>query len=157
MTQEHSQRIEELYLEMYRLLLQYANNTLRNSAQAEEAVQDTFRIACMKPGELFASPNPRGWLLQTLKYVIQNIVRSQVRAEQLPASLRAGGAPPGEGYTPVRVLYGDLSGTEDFRLLQELSEGKTMLEMARSRNISVEACKKRVQRARKHLQKALKV
>ena len=40
--------LEELYREMYSVLLCYANAALKDKALAEEAVQDTFRIACAK-------------------------------------------------------------------------------------------------------------
>ena len=39
--------IAQLYREMYRKLVVYAENAL-NDSLAEEAVQDTFRIACSK-------------------------------------------------------------------------------------------------------------
>ena len=43
--------IAQLYREMYRKLVVYAENAL-NDSLAEEAVQDTFRIACSKYDEL---------------------------------------------------------------------------------------------------------
>ena len=56
------------------------------------------------------------------------------------------------------VLFGDVSDSEDFRLLKRLAlEQYTIAELAQDLGISVEACKKRVQRARKRLQKKLKV
>ena len=50
--------LEELYREMYSVLLCYANAALKDKALAEEAVQDTFRIACAKADDLSASVNP---------------------------------------------------------------------------------------------------
>ena len=64
--------IAQLYREMYRKLVVYAENAL-NDSLAEEAVQDTFRIACSKYDELMNSSNPQGWLMNTLKNVIRNI------------------------------------------------------------------------------------
>ena len=52
--------IERLYLQMYAMLFEYARASLSSDALAEEAVQDTFHIACQKPDELFSSPNPEG-------------------------------------------------------------------------------------------------
>lgn len=54
--------IEQLYREMFDSLIAYAACSLRNYSLAEEAVQETFRIACAKQDELFASPNRRGCL-----------------------------------------------------------------------------------------------
>ena len=68
--------IAQLYREMYRKLVVYAENAL-NDSLAEEAVQDTFRIACSKYDELMNSSNPQGWLMNTLKNVIRNIRKEQ--------------------------------------------------------------------------------
>lgn len=40
--------IESLYKEMFTQLCVYAMNALNDHQLAEEAVQDTFRIACIK-------------------------------------------------------------------------------------------------------------
>lgn len=72
MNAEQNKTIEQLYLELFDQMMVYARSSLQSESQAEEAVQETFRIACMKPDELCASPNPRGWLLNALKCTIQN-------------------------------------------------------------------------------------
>jgi len=46
MNAQQHREIEKLYVEMYELLLAYARSSLKNEALAEEAVQETFRIAC---------------------------------------------------------------------------------------------------------------
>ena len=56
----------------------------------------------------------------------------------------------------VDVLFGDVSDSEDFQLLKRIALDRcTMLEVAEDLGISVEACKKRVQRARKRLQEKI--
>ena len=75
--------LEELYREMYSVLLCYANAALKDKALAEEAVQDTFRIACAKADDLSASVNPRGWLMLTLKNVLRNTRRELAALNQL--------------------------------------------------------------------------
>ena len=58
----------------------------------------------------------------------------------------------------VDVLFSDVSKSEDFQLLKRVAlDHYTMPELAWELGISVEACKKRVQRARKRLQKKLRV
>ena len=58
----------------------------------------------------------------------------------------------------VDLLFCDVSDSEDFRLLKQIAlERCTILELSEELGVSVEACKKRVQRARKRLQKKLKV
>ena len=75
--------LEELYREMYSVLLCYANAALKDKALAEEAVQDTFRIACAKVDDFSASVNPRGWLMLTLKNVLRNTHRELAALNQL--------------------------------------------------------------------------
>ena len=56
----------------------------------------------------------------------------------------------------VDVLFGDVSDSEDFQLLKRIALNRcTMLEMSEELGISVESCKKRVQRARKRLQEKI--
>ena len=61
LNQEEEKYIEQLYREMYTRLCFYAKNALGSRTLAEEAVQDTFRIACIKPDSclLYTSPSPR--------------------------------------------------------------------------------------------------
>ncbi len=48
--------IEELYNEMYYSLSAYARSALNDRSLAEEAVQDTFRIACAKADVFYQVP-----------------------------------------------------------------------------------------------------
>jgi RNA polymerase sigma-70 factor (ECF subfamily) len=63
------QFFEILYREMFNQLNIYAQNALRDRSLGEEAVQDTFRIACTKIDELMASSNPKGWLIMAITYI----------------------------------------------------------------------------------------
>lgn len=159
MNVQQRSEIEELYFELYRRLLAYARSSLRNEALAEEAVQETFRIACMKPEQLCGSPNPRGWIYNTLKFVIQNTQKAQNRASILIAEYLAQWASRqvwSEDDEAPDLLYGDVADSKEFQLLQEfVMEGKSVLELAQERNISVNACKKRLQRARETLQRKI--
>lgn len=56
----------------------------------------------------------------------------------------------------VNLLYEDLTAHKDFQLLRRVVlDGCTILEVAEEQGISVEACKKRIQRIKKHLRKKL--
>lgn len=95
----------------------------------------------------------------TLKHVMQNMLRAQRKVQRL-LFLTAGEEQPAEApeLLDVDVLFGDVSDSEDFRLLKRIALDQcTIVELAQDLGISVEACKKRVQRARKRLQKKLKV
>ena len=153
MTEQQNKTIEQLYLSLYVKMLIYARATLRDEPLAEEAVQETFRIACMRPEVLCESPNPGGWLLNTLKNVMKNTVKARERANRMLCALTETGEKSSSDSIRVETTYGNVSHTDEFRLIQGVAEGKSMLELARERNITVEACKKRVQRARDYLLK----
>jgi len=158
MDPEYGERIEQLYLEMYDMLVSYAQCSFEEESLAEEAVQETFRIACQKPEQLCGSISPKGWLVNTLKFTIRNMKRSRESMQQLLALVEQNEpAAYSEDRLPLDLMYEDISNTDDFKLLVEMAvEGKSHLEMANARGISVDACKKRVQRAKEALQKKMK-
>lgn len=159
MTVEQSKQIEALYLEMYDLLMAYARSSLNNEPLSEESVQETFRIACMKPEDLLSSPNPKGWLINTLKNTIRNTERIRANASKLLVAYAAT-----QGYesafsedkVSLEVAYENVAHSEEFKLIKEMAiDGKSHLEMAQTRGISVDACKKRVQRAKAFLRQKI--
>jgi DNA-directed RNA polymerase specialized sigma24 family protein len=83
MDEEQRQFIESLYLEMYNKLIVFASCAFPEEGLAEEAVQETFRIACQKADQICDSENPRGWLVNTLKFTIRNMRRSRESGQQL--------------------------------------------------------------------------
>ena len=150
--------IETLYVKQYDMLLSYAMRILKNSAWAEEAVQETFRIACQKADSLNKSENKEGWLLNTLKNVISNMERVQFRAARRMeeyATLLAS-FPERDNDINLDMLYTDLASSEEYTLIKELVfEEKSIRELAENRGISIAACKKRIQRAKQVLRKRL--
>lgn len=161
MNARYSSEIERLYLQMYNLLFGYARSSLPNDALAEEAVQETFRIACQKPESICTSPRPEGWLVNTLKYVISNMERSRLTADRILKeyyALQISRIKEADDTVGIELLYEDVAHMEEFRLLREMAvDGKSHLEMAQSRGISVEACRKRVQRAKETLRNKLQI
>lgn len=160
MTAEQNQFLSEKYLEKRRFLLEYAESSLHNYALSEEAVQQTFEIACRKIDDFYNSPNPDGWLTKTLSFVVRNIERCQ-QSERRVFSLSNDYRPDlvVAPYVPLslRVTYGTLVDTPQFRLLYESEVlGRTFVEIAEDLGISESACKKRAERARIFLQKKLK-
>lgn len=161
MNTEQRQKIEALYLEMFDALKMIARSKLLSDALAEEAVQETFRIACQKPEALCSSPNPQGWLTLTLKNTVCNIHRARSNAQklvQLYMVSQMKDVSLSEDRINLSILYEDVTDSEEFKLLAELAlEGKSHKEIAVARGITVEACKKRVQRAKEKLRKKLKI
>lgn len=153
------EQITKLYQEMYQRMVAYASAVLADRALAEEAVQDTFCIFCAKGEAVLGHENPKGWLMRTLQNVIRNMQRHRAVMNRLiMQSLQTEDL---EGLLvydqeDVDVLYGDWAARADFQLLKRVVlDGCTMLEAAEECGITVEACKKRVQRIRASLKRKL--
>jgi len=153
------QAVEKLYKAMYPALYVYAARVLENGGLAEEAIQEAFCIACAKRKQFLDSRNPHGWIMLTLKHVMQNMRRRQAKLKSV-GPLEEGmcfEAEPSE-LMSIDLLFGDVSGSEDFRLLKRIALDRyTIVELSRELGVSVEACKKRVQRARKRLRQQLEL
>lgn len=161
MDAEQHELIGQLYIELFEMLNSYALSALHEKALAEEAVQETFQIACQKPEQLLKSPNPRGWLVNTLKFTVCNMKRKRDNARQLLSRYliaQTADAAFSEDKVSLEVLYENVSDTEEFKLIKEMAvDGRSHLELAAARGISLSACKKRVQRAKERLQKKINI
>ena len=161
MKARYSIEIDRLYLQMYPMLFEYARSSLANDALAEETVQDTFAIACQKPEALCESTNPEGWLVNTLKNVLSNTIRSQNIARRILLDYFATNIhdiSASSDRVELEILYDDIADLEEFKLLKEIAlDGKSYLEMAQARGITVGTCRKRVERAKKVLQKRIQL
>lgn len=159
MNERYRKEIDDLYLQMYHLLFEYARSSLSNDSLAEEAVQDTFCIACQKPEALCESQNPKGWLVNALKYVIANTERSRTIANRILRDYFASQLneiSASDDLHGVEILYGDIAESDEFQLLKEMAlDGRSHLEMAQKRGISVMACRKRMQRAKEFLREKI--
>ena len=159
-TEEQRHGIHTLYLQEYPKLLAYARSLLHDESLAKEAVQDTFLIACTKPAVLLSHPNPPGWLMQTLKYTIYNMIRGRAKLSALllyyqEVPLADGSLRLGE--LELDVICEDLLGKEDWRMLKSfLLHRMSVQDVADSMGISREAAKKRLQRSHKRLKEKLK-
>ena len=160
MTTEQNQFLTEKYHEKRKFLLEYAESSLHNYALSEEAVQQTFEIACRKIDDFCNSPNPDGWLTKTLSLVIRNMEKHQrverrviaVTDDYRPDLVAAPEVP-----SPLRVTYGPLVDTPQFRLVYEAEVlGRTYKEIADDLGISESTCKKRAERARDWLRRKMK-
>ena len=164
MNKKQDELIERLFKTMYNRLLDYAANALKDNALAEEAVQDTFRIACAKVGDLITSDNPHGWLMNTLKNAIRNIRKSRARNNKLQLLLltkltQEGGQLIAEDdYAALEadMEYMQAIGAKNHNLIKKVVlQGYTIVEVSEELGISAEACKKRVQRAKAMLKEYL--
>lgn len=153
--------IERLYLDLYPLLFEYARSSLSSDSLAEEAVQDTFRIVCQKPEAMINSPNPEGWIMNTLKNVLKNTIRNQNISRRILLDYFASNINDitvTNDRVGLEILYEDVADLEEFKMVKAMAlEGKSYLEMSQDLGISMAACRKRMQRARETLRKKIKL
>ena len=150
------ERIRDLYFENYRMMWQFAYSVLRNQTMAEEAVQDTFLTALRSRDKLADSPNPVGWLINTLKNKIKRInrdrqdaVRRYVQMEKVPHS----GVDTEDGYAEVETVL-TVESIRDGQLVKEFYyEQRSIREIAERHGLTEGACKMRLKRAREELRK----
>ena len=153
--------VDKLYVDMYRKLFLYAMNIMKNTFHSEEAVQDTFRIACAKIDSFYTCQNPEGWLFNTLKYVLRNMQKSHMMLnkyiimlfdiESVKDSISSNPLS-----TDFELIFGDIVNSDDFKLLLRIVIDKcTMLEASKEFGISIDVCKKRIQRIKKKLKNKL--
>lgn len=160
MTAEQDRFLTAIYLDRRKSLLEFAESKLHNHALAEEAVQQAFEIACKKIEDFQSSPNPKGWIFNAVRFVVWNLLSRQrtecrviVPVDEYRPDLVAAPAAP----LPLRVHFGELVDTPQFQIIYEMDfYGRTLAEIAKDLGISEDACKKRAERARKHLQKKLR-
>lgn len=151
--------ISKLYREMYGRMFAYALSVLQNRDFAEEAVQDAFCILCTKANEVLKKENPHGWLMCVLQNVMRNMNRQRMMMNRLiMTSLQVDNLEEilVSDEENVDILYGNVAVRADFQLLKRIVlDNYTMLEAAEELGITVDACKKRVQRIKKLLRKKL--
>ena len=148
----------EKWYRQYSKLLFHAACLLDTPDAAEEIVQETFRIV-METDNPEQVEYPKTWLRKIVYNVVRNRQRSQERFASVPID--------GEG-TPIEELgshedepdvefeYGGIVSAEDLHLLRLSSvEQHTYSEIAEELGVSAEACRKRVDRAKKELRKKL--
>ena len=59
----------------YPTMLRLTARQLRDPARAEELVQDAFELFWQKRAQLREHPNPGGWLMKTLQFLIWSAPR----------------------------------------------------------------------------------
>ena len=156
-----SELLASYYEQCYSSLFHYANSSLRDAALSEELVQETFRRACERMEAFLSSPNPIGWLYVVLKNVMKEARRERERIAKMLNALSA--MKTGEESVSfegdrkmVELHYAGLLKKEDFDLLCRVAiDNYSMLEAAEEFGLTLEACKKRVQRKSRQLADAI--
>ena len=156
MNKEQEDRITTLFIEMHDMLTTYARTQLKNEELAQEALQEAFLIACKDPTKLLSSPNPKGWMVRTLQIVIKQIIERREQESLLCARIAIFSEDvifdTATSDIDFEATYSTLLDSQDFELVKYvLVEQHSLREAALQFGISLDACKKRFQRAKKKL------
>ena len=151
--------IRALYLEHYPALQRYARELGFHGDAVEDWLHETFLAAIRRIEALQRCEHPRAYLIQILRNVIGNGLRSMKYAARIAEKLRSEEAGQ-EGYRDEpdpSILYQGLVSDEELRLLLAFYlEGRSQKELAGELGIDVGACNMRLQRAKAHLKAAMK-
>ena len=151
-----------IYKMEYDKLLKYANKIIRGSFVAEDLVQDTLMIGCMKIDKLIKHPKPGAWLMETLRKNMRNYWRVRNQITNLIVNIPMEewiNNYPDDKYSEddLNLLYGDLAKTKEYEILKKFAvDGYSHKEIAKQYGISINTCKQRIYRAKKVLQQMLK-
>lgn len=160
---EEKDFIDKLYWEMSaeKALFYYANKSIIDTAFVDDVMQETFLIACVKIDELMVSPKPKGYIMYILQNTIKNFNRVRNNIIKMLADV------PIEDWVEYQsestgseddldLLYGDLVKYKEYEILKKFAvEDKPVAVIAKELNISENACKLRIFKAKKKLKKIL--
>lgn len=155
---EQQRWLGQLYLRKYDTLFAFALRQLSSHTLAEEAVQDTYLIACSKISDLMGSPNPDGWLMETLKYVLLKRKTKRMQentlfaaALELDESLVSARK---DGIAELDLAGEQILGKQSYYILKCVLLKELSIEAAaRIMGVSADACRKRIERNKKRLRK----
>lgn len=150
--------IQALYLEHYSALQSYVFSLGFPEDAAEDWLQETFLVAIQRIGTLHTCRSPRAYLVQILRNVIGYHLRSVRYASELAEKLREPGT-EAAGYRDElspEFLYRGLVKEDELQLLLRFyRDGCSQKELAEELGIDLNACKKRIQRAKARFLAAL--
>ena len=128
-----------------------ANIRLRNIHEAQDAVQETFLAAQKNIEKIKRSDNPKGWLMNALKYSVKQQWKARRRFDLLQQEVKHNTA----GYIADDAVDFELWKAlpkDEYEILRLIYvEGYTRREVADFLGITYETCKKRVQSAKRKL------
>ena len=170
LTSEQRDFVAGLFDITYGAMFTYASTALDDTFLAEEAVQNSYRIGCIKIDELRASDNPAGWLMNTLKFTVRNKRREilrrglEISIEEILEYPDSADKSLAENETKF-MLYEDdhsnifleqvLNNNEHEIIRKIIYEKCTVNELAKEKGVTYEAFKTRYRRAKEKLKNAI--
>ena len=144
----------ELFIEMFPKLTTTAYLKVRNHETAEDLAQDTLLVVYNNLEKVLAMENYKQWIYKVLQNKIKHEFRAKARfismVSKLEREFQAAAPVDDKGWE--EILEG-LS-RDNYELLYLIYvDGYNNLEVAEKLNISHDACRKRVQRAKEELRR----
>lgn len=160
LTESEQRFLNELYAKMRTPMYNLAIRTLRQKSLAKDAVQETMLIASKRINVLKKSSNPQGWLMNTLKYVLDSFRRARSMHNRfflvdnsIDSMQELVPDPKADKLNPD-VLYAGMIGEEDYHILRRIGiEGASISEVAAELGVSLPTVRKRIQRAKNRFRK----
>lgn len=147
--------LQQLYTEHYERMFQLAYRMIGITELAQDLVHNVFLLALFKQDELRAHPSPEGWLMVTLKYLIQNERRRIERHPTVPLeSVKNLPAKPPDFSLDI-FLPTTLSKEDQTILIWRFEQQLEYHEIADRLGISESGCRSRVSRAISRCRKLL--
>ena len=152
LTEAEDEFLKGIYRDLYKFLTKLAEDKLYDGQNAEDIVQETFITASINVKKLMQSENPRGWLVNTLKYKAARENRARMRFYQVFQEV--------DIYDMLVARedaydfeFFDILGKPEYKVLRLIIvDGYDAKEAAVLLGISYEACRKRIQTAKRQFE-----
>lgn len=161
MNSEHAVLVEQIYQNNFKELLIHAHQFTDYWPICSDAVYEAFYVACEKADSLLESPNPVGWMKNTVRnctYALRRVKQKEclnfVPLEEL-FDISIPCRQPESNILKDCSIF--LSTTEYYLVVKFYYYGDSYQNIARDLGISVSACRKRMQRALCKLRKKLEL
>lgn len=160
MTADNEKWIQKLYQEKSEMLYKIAARRLNNESRAEDLIQEVFLALIAKADQVRSHPNPTGWLVKALNYLIlqeADKVKRQMAHETELKYEEVADIPAPENDVPFQEnLPTGLTDHEREILLLYYEEQLSHEEIAARLHIEEVTSRVRLARARQHYKKLFK-
>lgn len=151
--QEYWDFIENLYREEGKSLYCYAKTVFHNTAITEEVVQETFLLICKNAEKLKDNTNLKSHIFHIHKVVCGRLQHQYNKYIQKLLSLQADNQnfEITKNFSNEENNLGQYVNEKEFFILQKIIlDGYSYQELAEELGITLNVCKKRIQRAKEH-------
>jgi len=149
--------LENLVIEMHDLLYNYAKLKLSDHHSAYDVVQETYLAAHKNIEKLMDSENPQGWLIEALRFKVLHEQRAKARFFILANKAVFDSSVDRSDEDKYESDIEGLLKKDEYEILHIIYiDGYSIKEAAATQEITYEACKKRVQVAKRRLAQELK-